>query len=148
MLSTRYINEKTPQNYSVNQFIFNDLFAENANNTKQFSENKMQFAGIEAHLLDKKKNGDLLELKIGNQLRIDDLNTRFELLQNDTNLSLPNGYQNNLTYTTNDLYLSAKYRLKLKKFTLLTQADAHQLFNKLENFGFDFLSKFSNLLNN
>lgn len=134
LLSTRYINEKTPQNYSVNQFIFNDLFTENANNTKQFSENKMQFAGIEAHLLDKKKNGDLLELKIGNQLRIDDLNTRFELLQNDTNLSFPNDYQNNLTYTTNDLYLSAKYRFKLKNFTLLTQADAHQLFNQLENF--------------
>ena len=52
LLSGRYINEKTPQNYSINQFIFNDLFTENANNTKQFSENKMQFAGIEAHLLD------------------------------------------------------------------------------------------------
>lgn len=134
LLSSRYINEKTPQNYSVNQFIFNDLFTENANNTKQFSENKMQFAGIEAHLLDKKKNGDLLEIKIGNQLRIDDLNTRFELLENDNNLSFPNGYQNNLTYTINDLYLSAKYRFKLKNFTLLTQADAHQLFNQLENF--------------
>ncbi|OYQ45935.1 carboxypeptidase-like regulatory domain-containing protein [Flavobacterium aurantiibacter] len=134
LLSSRYINEKTPQNYSVNQFIFNDLFTENANNTKQFSENKMQFAGIEAHLLDKKKNGDLLEIKIGNQLRIDDLNTRFELLENESNLSFPNGYQNNLTYTINDLYLSAKYRFKLNKFTLLTQADAHQLFNQLENF--------------
>jgi hypothetical protein len=134
LLSTRYINEKTPQNYSVNQFIFNDLFAENANNTKQFSENKMQFAGIEAHLLDKKKNGDLLEIKIGNQLRIDDLNTRFELLQDDNNLSFPNGYQNQLTYTTNDLYLSAKYRFKFNNVTLLTQADAHQLFNQLENF--------------
>jgi hypothetical protein len=134
LLSSRYINEQTPQNYSVNQFIFSDLFTENANNTKQFSENKMQFAGIEAHLLDKNKNGDLLELKIGNQLRIDELNTRFELLQDENNLSFPNGYQNNLTYTTNDLYLSAKYRFKLKNFTLLTQADAHQLFNQLENF--------------
>lgn len=134
LLSSRYINEKTPQNYSINQFIFNDLFAENANNTKQFSENKMQFAGVEAHLLDKKKNGDLFEIKIGNQLRIDDLNTRFELLQDENNLSFPNGYQNNLTYATNDLYLSAKYRFKLKNFTLLTQADAHQLFNQLENF--------------
>ncbi|MCZ8296213.1 MAG: carboxypeptidase-like regulatory domain-containing protein [Flavobacterium sp.] len=134
LLSTRYINEKTPQNYSVNQFIFGDLFTENANNTKQFSENKMQFAGIEAHLLDKKKKGDLLELKIANQLRIDDLNTRFELLQNDNNLSFPNGYQNQLTYTTNDLYLSAKYRFKFNNVTLLTQADAHQLFNQLENF--------------
>ena len=134
LLSSRYINEKSPQNYSVNQFIFQDLFTENANNTKQFSENKMQFTGIEAHLLDKKKNGDLLELKFGNQLRIDDLNTRFELLQNDNNLAFPIGYQNHLTYTTNDLYLSAKYRFKLKKFNLLTQADAHQLFNQLKNF--------------
>jgi hypothetical protein len=134
LLSGRYINEKTPQNYSVNQFIFNDLFTENANNTKQYSENKMQFAGIEAHLLDKKKNGDLLELKIGNQLRIDGLNTRFELLQNDNNLASPNGYQNQLTYTSNDLYLSAKYRFKFKNVTLLTQADVHQLFNQLENF--------------
>lgn len=134
LLSTRYINEKTPQYYSVNQFIFNDLFTENANNTKQFSENKMQFAGIEAHLLDKKKNGDLLEIKLSNQLRVDDLNTRFELLESENNLSFPNGYQNNLTYTTNDLYLSAKYRFKFKNVTLLTQADAHQLFNQLENF--------------
>ncbi|WP_322551122.1 carboxypeptidase-like regulatory domain-containing protein [Flavobacterium psychraquaticum] len=134
LLSSRYINEKTPQNYSVNQFIFDDLFTENANNTKQFSENKMQFAGVEAHLLDKKKNGDLLELKIGNQLRIDNLDTRFELLQNENNLAFPNGYRNNLRYSTNDLYLSAKYRFKLKNFALLTQADAHQLSNQLENY--------------
>ena len=134
LLSGRYINEKTPQNYSVNQFIFSDLFSENANNTKQFSENKMQFAGVEAHLMDKRKNGDLMELKLGNQLRIDDLNTRFELLQNESNLGLPPAYQNNLTYSTNDLYLSAKYRFKLKNFTLLTQSDFHQLFNQLENF--------------
>lgn len=134
LLSTRYINEKTPQNYSINQFIFNDLFTENANNTKQFSENKMQFAGVEAQLLEKKKNGDLFEIKMGNQLRIDNLNTRFELLQNDNNLTFPNGYQNNLTYATNDLYLSAKYRFKLKNFNLLTQTDAHQLFNQLQNF--------------
>lgn len=141
LLSSRYINEKTPQNYSVNQFIFEDLFSETANNTKQFSENKMQFAGVEAHLLDKKKNGDLLEVKIGNQLRIDYLNTRFELLENQNNLSFPNDYQNNLTYTTNDLYLSAKYRFKLNNFMLLTQSDFHQLFNKLQNFDVGFNQK-------
>lgn len=134
ILSSRYINEETPQNYSVNQFIFNDLFTENANNIKQFSENKMQFAGVEAHLLDKKKNGVLFEIKLGNQIRIDDLNTRFELLENENNLAFPNGYQNQLSFTTNDLYLSAKYRFKFKNVTLLTQADAHQLFNQLENF--------------
>ncbi|MBG6060349.1 hypothetical protein IWX83_000112 [Flavobacterium sp. CG_9.1] len=134
LLSGRYINEKTPQNYAVNQFIFKDLFSENANSTKQFSENRMQFAGIEGHILDKKESGDLLEVKFGNQLRIDQLNTRFELLENGNNLSLPTGYQNKLRYATNDLYLSAKYRFKIKSFTLLTQSDFHQLFNELENF--------------
>ncbi|SDG60209.1 hypothetical protein SAMN04488062_10146 [Flavobacterium omnivorum] len=134
LITGRYINEKTPQSYLVNQFIFNDLFIENANSTKQFSKNKMQFSGVEVHLLDKKKNGDLLEIKIGNQFRVDDLNTRFELLDKDNNLAFPNGYQNNLTYTSNDLYVSAKYRFKLKNFTLLTQSDFHQLFNALENF--------------
>lgn len=133
LFSGRYINEKTPQNYSVNQFIFNDLFTENANNTKQYSQNQMQFAGAEVHLMDKKKNGDLLELKFGNQLRIDNLNTRFELLNNSTILSLPNGYQNNLIYTTNDLYFSGTYRFKLGNFILLTQSDFHQLYNKIED---------------
>ena len=134
LLSSRYINEKTPQNYSVNQFIFQDLFSDNANNTNQFSENRMEFMGFEAHLLNKKKNGDLLELKIGNQLRNDNLNTYFELLENQNSLTFPNGYQNNLTYTTNDLYFSGKYRLKLKHFTLFTQTDLHQLFNDLNNY--------------
>ncbi len=134
LLSGRYINEKTPQNYTVNQFIFNDLFTEDANSTSQFSENKMQFAGVEAHLLDKKKNGDLLEIKVGNQLRVDKLDTRFVLLESENTLPLPNGYQNELVYSTNDMFLTAKYSVKLSDFTLLTQSNFHQLFNRLENF--------------
>ena len=134
LLSARYINEKTPQNYAVNQFIFNDLFTEDANNTNQFSENQMQFYGVEAHVLDKNESGNLFEIKFGNQLRIDALQTQFELLQNNTLLTFPINYQNNLTYTTNDLYLSAKYRFKFHNVSLLTQADGHQLFNRLKKF--------------
>ncbi|MDK2773281.1 MAG: carboxypeptidase-like regulatory domain-containing protein, partial [Flavobacterium sp.] len=123
LLSGCYINEKTPQNYSVNQFIFEDIFLENANNTKQFSENRMQYAGIEAHLLDKKENDDLLEVKMGNLLRIDDLDTSFDLLDNENSVDLPVGYQNQLNYLTNDLYLSIKYCFNFDKFTLTTQSD-------------------------
>ena len=138
VFSSRYINEKTPQIYTINQFVINDLFTENANNSKQLSENKMQFTGVEAHLLDKKNNGDLLELKIGNQLRTDNLKTRFELLENKNILSFPNGFQNNLKYTTNNLYLSAKYHFVLNNFNVITQIDAHQLFNQLDNFNVKF----------
>lgn len=134
LITARYINEKTPQKYEVNQFIFKELFSDNANNIKQFSENKMQFAGVETHLLDKKENGDLLEIKLGNQLRIDNLETQFQLLEDQNILSFPNDYQNNLTYTSNNFYLSAKYRFKLKNFNLLAQSEFHQLYNELENF--------------
>ena len=134
LLSGRYINEKTPQSYSVNQFIFQDLFAANANNTRQFTENSMQFAGVEGHLLDKRENGDLLELKVGSQFRLDHINTRFDLVDNQINLSAPIGFQNSLKYSTNDWYASIKYRFKLNNFTILTQSDVHQLFNRIENF--------------
>mgnify|MGYP003646251171 CR=1 FL=1 len=134
LLSGRYINEKTPQSYSVNQFIFQDLFSANANHTKQFTENSMQFAGVEGHLLDKKENGDLLELKVGSQFRLDHVNTRFDLVDNQDNVATPDGYQNNLKYGTTDLYAALKYRFKLNNFTILTQSDVHQLFNRIENF--------------
>ena len=135
ILSGRYINEKTPQNYSVNQFAFNDLFTENANNTNQYSQNKMQFTAVEAHLFNKNNNQNLFEIKAGNQIRIDDLKTQFELLNNNVSLSLPIDYQNNLKYTTNDLYLSIKYLFKIKNFKILTQSDFHQIFNQFENLG-------------
>lgn len=133
LLTGRYINEKTPQNYAVNQFLFSDLFSENANNTAQYSQNKMQFAGFEAHLMDKKEKGDLLELKLGTQFRNDNLNSIFQLKNDQIIISEPDNYQNNLEYSTNDLYFSAKYRFRFDKLSLLTQADFHQLFNRLDN---------------
>lgn len=133
LITGRHINEQTPQNYSVNQFLFSDLFSDNANNTAQFSENKMQFTGFETHLMDRKQNEDLLELKLGVLNRTDNLNSIFQLKNGENILSEPYSYQNNLRYSNNDLYFSAKYRFKFNNLSLLTQADFHQLFNRLEN---------------
>ena len=132
IFSGRYINEKTPQTYSVNQFLYQDLFTQNANNISQTSENKMQFAGFETHLLDRKKNGDLLEIQFGNQFRTDNLISNFQLKNDESIISEPTEYQNNQSYSTNNLYLNTKYRFKIKKISLLTQADFHQLFNKFK----------------
>lgn len=134
LLTGKYINEKTPQNYSINQFFYQDLFptVEDANNVQQQSENKMQFAGFEAHLLDRKENGNLLELQFGNAFREDKLNTIFTLFEDNTVLETPNGFQNSTTYTTNDLYVNTKYRLKLKDVAITGKLAIHQLFNSLK----------------
>lgn len=135
LLTGRYIDEETPQNYAINQFFYQDLFpnSSNANNVKQQSSNKMQFAGINAHVLDRKENDDLLELQIGNEYRKDRLSTLFSLFENNTLLDAPEGYQNQTTYQVNDLYFKSKYRIKINDFALVGKLDLHQLFNNLQN---------------
>ena len=135
LLTGRFINEQAPQNYSLNQFFYQYLFPENvsANNVFQLSENRMQFAGVNAHLLDRKENGHLLEFQLGNEYRKDKLSTTFSLLEDKMILTQPNGYQNRTNYEVNDLYLKNKYRLELKNFGLTGKLDFHQLFNQLKN---------------
>ena len=133
LLSARYINEKVPQNYSVNQFIYQDLFNQNASSIAQTSENHMQFAGLSAHLLNRKKKGNLLEIEIGNKFRKDNLNSIFQLIESNNNTTEPLGYQNQFEYITNDVYLNSKYVLKFKKVNFLLQSDFHQLINRIES---------------
>lgn len=143
LLTGRFIDEKTPQNYSINQFFYEDLFPSytNANNVKQQSTNKMQFAGFNAHLLNRMANDHLLELQLGNEYRKDNLKTALSLLEDDTVLNTPSGYQNQSIYQVNDLYFKSKYRFKISNFTLIGKLNVHQLFNTLENNG---LSKSQN----
>jgi len=133
LLTGRFITEKKPQNYTINQFLYQDLFPEysTANNVFQVSNNQMQFVGVNAHILDRKSNGHLLELQLGNQFRDDKLNTSFTLLENNVPLHQPIEYQNQTKYQVNDLYFKSKYKIKLDNFALSGNLEAHQLFNTL-----------------
>jgi hypothetical protein len=135
LLTGRFIDEKTPQNYKLNQFFYQDLFPDfgNADNVMQQSTNHMQFAGINAHLLDRKDNGSLLELQMGNEFRKDKLSTTFLLLEDNSVIEQPSGYQNQTNYQVNDLYLKSKYHLKIDDFGIVAKLDFHQFFNRLEN---------------
>ncbi|MDO6812632.1 carboxypeptidase-like regulatory domain-containing protein [Tenacibaculum soleae] len=131
----RFINEKSPQNYQTNQFLFQDLFpnSANANNIKQLSNNEMTFAGFNTHLLTKKENGDLLELQLGNEYRADKLNTQLTLLENNTIINSPTDYKNTTEYKVNDAYLKTKYHLKIKDLRLIGKLNFHNLTNNLND---------------
>jgi len=132
LLTGRFINETSPQNYSVNQFFYEDLFPNtNANNVNQTLDQKMTFAGFEAHLLDRRESDNLFELKLGNAYRKDILKSQFSLLENETVIDNPQGFQNRLTYSVNDLYAKCKYQYSLKKITLIGNISIHQLFNSI-----------------
>ena len=128
----RYINDKTPQSYTSNKFIYSELFQLNADNVVQSSNNKMEFFGFEGFLIDRKKNGNLLEIQLGNQYRKDSLLSQFEIKKGNDILEKPLNYNNNLLYLTNDVYVKAKYLFKLNNIGLQTELGIHQLLNKLE----------------
>ena len=135
LLTGRFIDEESPQSYSFNEFFYDDLFpaSDNANNVSQQSNSQMKFAGINAHLLDRRDKGNLLELQLGNEFREDKLFTTFSVLEDNSIIDQPTGYQNQTKYQVNDLYFKSKYLFKIKDFGFTAKLDAHQLFNRLEN---------------
>lgn len=134
IVSGRYITDIMPQNYSVNQFIFQGLFDENADNVRQYSMNRMIYYGIETHFLDRKKNNNLFELKMGNQFRIDYLKTSLQLLREDTSISFPVLFQNDVKFTVNDAFISSKYLFYLGKLSISTQANLHNINNQFQEY--------------
>lgn len=134
LLTGRFINEETPQNYAINQFFYGDLFPDvtNANNVSQQSNSNMIFAGVNAHLLDRKENGNLLEIQFENEFRKDILNSNFSLFEDETLIENPIDYQNNTSYYVNNSYLKTKYRYKLKDVAFSGTLNFHQLYNRLE----------------
>jgi hypothetical protein len=134
LLTGRFINETAPQNYTVDQFLFADLFPNTtATNVNQTLNQKMTFAAFEAHILDRKENDNLIELKLGNTFRIDQLMSQFLLLNNNEVINNPAGYQNNLNYNVNDLYANGKYQYSFKNMLLSANLEVHQLFNSINN---------------
>jgi hypothetical protein len=134
LLKGRYINEKSPENYTINKFFYEDLFPNtNSNNAAQSNKNEMSFLGVEAQLLDRKENGNLFEIQIGNQLREDFLLSSLILKEGTDILDTPNNYRNNLNYLSNDLYFKTKFLLKLKNVSFNVKLGVHQFLNKINS---------------
>ncbi len=137
LLKGRYINETKPEDYYINQFFFTDLFpgVENAEQIKQSNKIYLQYGGFEAHLLNRKENSDLLEIKAGNQLRRDQLHSSFFILDSsDMLIRQPSGYQNRTSYLVSDSYLATKYLKSMSEVSLIGKLDFHYIYNQKESF--------------
>ncbi|WP_024770254.1 carboxypeptidase-like regulatory domain-containing protein [Aquimarina macrocephali] len=134
LLTGRYINEKKPQKYRTDQFLFEELFSsvQEVDNVEQFSRNELNYTGIKAHILDRKKNKDLLDFSAGYEFREDQLFSEFFLKENESIVFDPQEYKNNTQYRTHDLYLSTGYRKKLNDISVALHIEGHQLFNSLD----------------
>ncbi len=133
ILSGRYIHEDSPEDFTVNQFTYHNLFPDitAANQVYQRNKSQMSFAGINGLLMLKGDNGNLLELELGNTYRSDKLNSHFIIQTQQDSLISPNAYQNQSRYNTNDLYAKGKYSIDLNTISVTGGIEVHQLFNHL-----------------
>ncbi|WP_281988398.1 carboxypeptidase-like regulatory domain-containing protein [Aquimarina aggregata] len=134
LVTGRYINEEKPQEYTTNQFLFTELFpsTQNINTVRQLNKNKFNYVGFKGHMLDRRKNKDLLDFSVGYEFRKDRLRSDLFFKENSTVLNAPDEYMNLSRYTTHDLYITSGYRKKLREVDIAINIEGHQLFNQLK----------------
>lgn len=137
LLTARVVNEKVPQEYDVNQYLFQDLFSTTSSPdaVNQVMDNQMTYAGLQAHFLDRKKSGNLFEIQLGNDYQLDELSNELRFSESGTTVLSPTGYQNNTRYGVNDLYLNSSYLYKMEDWKITGKVALHQLWNSLEQSG-------------
>lgn len=134
LASARYLHEGLPQDYRVNRYFFDDLFAitPTPSDVSQQFEQRMDFLGANLHFLDRRKNDDLLEIQLGNEYRSDGLVNGISFRESGTNTitTAPADYANDLDYNVNDLYLKTKYLYEFKDLKITGNLDAHLISNE------------------
>jgi len=134
LFTLRYINESNPQDYRLTNPLYGNLFSENdITSINEKVSNRMQYAGGELHYLNRLESKDLLEIQFGTTHRIDNFKSSFFVEDVVDGILTPNEYQNDLDYSTTDIYSIGKYHIKLKRLTILSQLEMHQLLNASNN---------------
>lgn len=133
MVSGRYLYDKKPQNYVVNQFVYQDLFQNEADGVQQFSENTMRFLGAEVRYLDRRSKGHLFEISANVSSRTDDLYSKLSLISPSDNLSI-NDFQNDITLKNNALQINVLYAYQwMKDIRIVPSVQFKYVHQKLEN---------------
>jgi hypothetical protein len=144
LISENITIEQLPQKYKSSNFMFAELFPNeiNANNISQNINNTMGFYGANATWLHRTKRNDLFMLVAGDKFRIDNFKSVFNINENNTTLNIPSGYQNDMRFTTNTVFLNGSFGLTVKNFTVTPKIDLLHIHNTLTTSS---LSKENNL---
>jgi hypothetical protein len=135
LLKGRFLTDRLPQNYGINDYLMGDLFTyDDINAIGNKVKSSREYAGLQADFRLKQKNNDLIAFKLGFDNNNDDLATRFSLFT-ATGAVNPDGFQADAAYNVGDLYANGGYSWKFEKITLGADVNMHQLFNHFENIG-------------
>ena len=127
-ITGRYIFDAKPQDYTVDTFLYEDLFPElnGIDVAAQNSSHQMRFFGLEgSYFLNTQKNNLTLRAGIAQKrnrltsdlIFSDSMNNRYDA---------GSDFKNRLTYDLTDLYLKAQYKYSLKSVSFRSGLELHQ----------------------
>jgi hypothetical protein len=135
--SARWITQKSPLNYNIDQYYYEDLFhVGGISNVYQHAENTLQYLGITSHYVRKQKNSDFMELAFANEYQEQELNTDFVLYADNGVEIRPTGFSNRTGFGTNNSRIMAKYTVKRGKWEWTPQLHAAFVYMRLRSYGF------------
>lgn len=133
LLKTRFLDDRLPQQYHINDYLMGDLFSyDNIIATNNDIKNKKQYYGLEADFKFKQQNEDLIAFKVGYNATYENILTQFSL-STDNETFQPEDFQAASHSHVGDLYAESDYTWNTEKFSITANLSAHQLFNRFEN---------------
>lgn len=127
-LTGRYIYDEKPQNYSVDTFLYANLFPSISDIAlvEQQSYHRIGFLGLEgSYIINKAKNN--LTITSGFTQNKNHLNSDLYFTDTSGNTTeAGNDYKNDFTYTVRDYYLKTKYKYTHKKTALISGIEVHR----------------------
>lgn len=106
----RHLRDDISQNYSVDQFLYQNLFPQfpNAKGVNQLINNSVNFTGLRINFLSRSPKGHLFETQLGSEFRNENLKTNFKITDENNFVSEPQNFSNNSDFKSREYYLNLK----------------------------------------
>lgn len=124
-----YAFEKLPQHLNLDGFLYDDLIPDAAdfNKTSQINQSQQHYFRLEVACLQKQKDKNVFEIRLGNIFTQDVLVSNFEISDDQDNISPGlTEYQNNIQWDINRTYASLSYSRNMRHFDVFANLSVYR----------------------
>ncbi|WP_312791958.1 hypothetical protein [Sphingobacterium sp.] len=137
--SIRFISQRSPVDYSINSYYYEDLFGTDpVNEVQQHIDNNLQYLGATTHYVARQQNGNFFELGLSSTYQKQQLNSQLRLLPSPDSepeaVVYPPKFANEMTLRLFQTQVISKYTVKHRNWEITPRLQVGMLNSGLVNF--------------
>ena len=119
----RYYNQNIKNQYTTNQFFFDDLFnfTNSPDNLQQFSNNRLNYFGVINQLIHRNQRDDVWNIALLYTHHEQEFSNHLNANSNGTDVIFPTEFNNDFKTNNNELILTTKYDFKYDNINFNTE---------------------------